>query len=351
MRGTRGLIGHSPVLAVLVAAVAAVAFASLLAACGRASSRAGSTTGSTNSTGSTGSTGSSNKGRGQMVDGTITVGGAKRTYHLYVPTPLSADKPAPLLIALHGGMGNGLQFRDNSGFDKVADANGFLVVFPDGTPVRAIPNSKVWNAGGCCGRAAEDRDNVDDVAFISALIDKISAEHKVDPRRVFATGHSNGAMLSYRLACRLSDKIAAIAVQSGTLFTQPCQPAQPVSVLHIHGTADHNVPIDGGVGDKSINKATYPSPRASIATLARLDGCASEPTGAVDPHNSDVTTQTWTGCQANTEVQFVTVTGASHAWMGHPSTRLAASGTGAPYMKFDSTQAIWSFLAAHPRQS
>src|SRR6185295_5222148 len=98
------------------------------------------------------------------------------------------------------------------------------------------------------GRAAADRDDVDDVTFISLLIDELERTQPIDTHRVFASGHSNGAIMSYRLACELADKIVAIAVQAGTLFVDECAPSHHVSVLQIHGTADENLPINGGKG-------------------------------------------------------------------------------------------------------
>ena len=249
----------------------------------------------------------------------------------------------PLLVGLHGGVGWGTQFEANSGFDRLAEANGFLVVYPDGIGIgRNQDRLRTWNAGLCCGPA--QRNGVDDVAFVSQLIDEISRTHHVDPDRVFLTGHSNGAMLSYRLACELSDKVAAAAVVAGTLAVQPCAPSRPVSFMEIHGTADRNVPIDGGAGDRSISQVDYPSVRTGIATMASLAGCAAEPSVATA---GDLTTTTWSGCDAATTVKLVAITGASHAWPGSTPTRLNVAGS--PYPDYDASREIWAFLSTHPR--
>jgi polyhydroxybutyrate depolymerase len=278
-----------------------------------------------------------------------TADGRTRTYRLYAPRSLPRHRSLPLLVALHGGFGSGLQFEANSGFDALADAHHFIVVYPDGTPIRAqgaLANARVWNGGRCCGPAVSQQ--VDDVGFIRQLIDKVSHDYDVDPKRVYAAGHSNGAIMSYRLACELSDKIVAIGVQAGSLEIDHCAPTNPVSVLHIHGTADHNIPISGGRGD-GLAGIAFHSPHDSAATLAKVDGCRATASTAVAPDNSDVSIETWEPCRHSTEVQFVTVAGASHAWMGHPSTRVGQRLTGAPYMKYDSSAAIWAFLASHPR--
>jgi polyhydroxybutyrate depolymerase len=276
--------------------------------------------------------------------------GSTRTYRIHVPRSLPRDTPVPLLVALHGGFGSGAQFEANSGFDALADAHHFIVVYPDGTPIRArgaLANARVWNGGHCCGPAA--RQQVDDVGFISQLIDRISGQHDIDARRVYAAGHSNGAIMSYRLACELSDKVVAIGIQAGSLEVDRCAPTHPVSVLHIHGTADRNIPIDGGRGVGRAGIAFQP-PRDAVTTFARVDGCpaASSTTTAAD--NPDVTIESWQPCDDSTAVQFVTVAGASHAWMGRTSTRAGQAASGAPYMRYDSSSAIWSFLAAHPRR-
>ncbi len=287
---------------------------------------------------------------GQATDGTLTVSGIVRTYRLYVPASLPRNKPVPLLIALHGGLGSGPQFEQQTGFDGLAEANRFIVVYPNGTPVRPGSGEYVWNAGACCSVASESQENVNDVGFISALITKLEARFDIDPRRVFVTGHSNGAMLGERLACQLAGQIAAIAVQSGTLVTGQCTPSEPVAVLEIHGTADQNVPINGGVGTDGLNRENYPPPVDGLQTLAAQDGCPKTSASQRDQENPAVSYQIWRPCRAGTIVEWARITGANHAWMGHQASRAAELlEGGTPYMGFDSSAAVWSFLAAHPR--
>ena len=284
---------------------------------------------------------------GTVVEGTVrTPDGLTRRYRLYVPSTLRAGERVPLLVALHGGTGWGAQFELNTGFDGLAESNHFLVVYPDGTNARAESTTLLtWNGGVCCGAAA-DRD-VDDVRFISLLLDELERTQPVDTSRVFATGHSNGAILSYRLACEMSDRISAIGVQSGVIGV-PCRPARPVSVFHLHGLADTNIPIDGGRGS-GIAGVVFPSPRIAPATFVESDRCTTGPFDASDSANPDVTARTWSECEEGRAVRFVTVAGASHAWMGHPSSAAgAASLVGTPYQGFDASRAIWSFLAAQP---
>jgi polyhydroxybutyrate depolymerase len=288
---------------------------------------------------------------GRTLTGALrTPDGTRRTYRLYVPSGLPEGTAVPLMIALHGGLGSGRQFEQNSGFDGLAQANGFLVVYPDGTAIGRRAKHRVWNAGGCCGVAQESRRDVDDVKFVSLLIDRLKATHHIDRKRVYVAGHSNGAMLAFRVACELSGKVVAIGVQAGTLLSEPCRPPHPVSVLEIHGTADENVPIDGGSGSKGLSGVEFPAPRAALEMLAAANRCPSQPTSSPDGQNRDVSYLVWRPCLRGSAVVWVRVANANHAWMGHPPSSPGAGPLlGMPYMGFDASAAIWSFLSAHPR--
>lgn len=276
----------------------------------------------------------------------VTPDGRTRRYRLYVPTSLEAGRSAPLLVALHGGLGWGEQFATNSGFDGLAESNRFIVVYPDGTNAQAGSTRLLtWNGGFCCGAAAER--NVDDVGFIGRVIDEVSRAAPVDASRVFATGHSNGAILAYRLACELGDRISAIGVQAGAI-DPGCRPTRPVSVFHLHGLADTNIPIDGGKGT-GVSGVVFPSPRAAPQVFVTADRCGSGPVDQSDPSNPDVLARTWMGCAESRMVRFVTVAGASHAWMGHAGAAAASTSlVGTPYERLDASRAIWSFLGAQP---
>ncbi len=284
---------------------------------------------------------------GDLVDGSVnTPDGRRRSYHLYVPSG-AGDEPMPLLIALHGGLGSGTQFREDSGFDRLAEANGFLVVFPDGIPIVEGRDNRVWNGGGCCGPAAENRQDVDDVGFIAAVIDEIEATYPVDTSRIYAAGHSNGGIMSYRLACELSGRIAAVAFQSGTLEIPDCPMTESVSLLSLHGLADTNIPIDGGKGSGVANYA-FASPRESVETIAALDGCTGR-VPVVDPTNPDISGTRWTGCDGDTTVEMILVEGANHAWMGHRGSEFTRRMIGEPYPDLDASVALWSFLSRQQR--
>ncbi|MFM8531387.1 MAG: alpha/beta hydrolase family esterase [Ilumatobacteraceae bacterium] len=286
---------------------------------------------------------------GEVTDEWVeTPDGRRRHFRLYVPSTYRPDQSVPLLIALHGGLETSEQFATNSGFDDLAESNGFIVVYPDG--IRAIsdrPGLQTWNGGYCCGPAANK--NVDDVGYLDFLLDLLEERFTIDSSRVFAAGHSNGAIMAYRLACELSDRVVAIGVQAGSLGIDECTPSHPVALLHVHGLADTNHPIDGGVGS-GVSGVAFRSGREAVRTFAELNECGVEPTVEKVPSNPDLEVSTWSECAAGAEVRLITVDGASHAWMGHAAASSASVGlVGEPYPDFDSSRAIWAFLAGYPR--
>ena len=285
----------------------------------------------------------------KTTGGTLrTPDGRVRTFHVSVPSTIEPGRSqprVPLLVALHGGLGSGQQFERTSGFDGLAEANRFIVVYPDGVGVGPHQRNRTWNSGACCGVA--QRENVDDVTFVRMLIERLQSQYAIDRARTFAAGHSNGGMEAYRLACELSDQIVAIGVQSSSLELDRCAPAHPVSLVHIHGTADQNVPIAGGVGANAISGVSFRPPMFGATTFAALDGCPGRSRDSVDPDNPDVSIRTWGPGADGTEVRFMTVAGAAHAWMGAGVvTRRPDNPT---YPKLDSSAVIWKFLVNHPR--
>jgi len=287
--------------------------------------------------------------RGVVTSGSMrTADGRTRTYRLFVPEGIT--DPAPLLVALHGGLGSGEQFAAASGFDGLATANAFVVVYPDGIGSLSDGDAgiRTWNGGDCCGPAV--RDGVDDVAFVRALVPRVAAGVPIDFGRVFATGHSNGGILALRLACEAADTFAAVGVQAAALGVPTCGPQQPMSTLMIHGTADRNIPIDGGKG-VGPSGVVFTPPREGAARIARADGCDVEASSTTDIANPDLVLMQWTGCPEGVAVQFLAVTGASHAWMGQATTSAAAERLVGPvYPDLNTSRAIWAFVSAHARE-
>ena len=176
---------------------------------------------------------------------TLRYDGRERFYEVHVPPSYSDGRPTPVVLVFHGGAGNPAQQRHDSMMEPVADANDFIVVYPAGTG-RLQTRLLTFNGGICCGYAKENK--VDDVGFTSALLKDLATIFHIDKSRVYATGFSNGAFLTYRLACELSDEIAAIAPVSGTLGIDRCSPSRAVPIIHFHGRRDPNAVYDGGIG-------------------------------------------------------------------------------------------------------
>lgn len=170
---------------------------------------------------------------------TIMMGEQKRTYLVHVPKKYDPKSPTPVILALHGAAMDGSMMVWFSGLNKKSDEAGFIVVYPSGTGVGPF---HTWNAGGFSGKMAEGK--ADDVAFIGKLLDDLVGVVKVDEKRVYACGMSNGGMMCYRLAAELSDRIAAVAPVAGTIAIEESKPKRPVPVIHFHGSQDNIVPFE-----------------------------------------------------------------------------------------------------------
>lgn len=235
----------------------------------------------------------------------LSVDGRDRSYLFVSP---GASTPRPLVLVLHGGIGNANRTMNITGWNDEAERRGWIVAYPNGTGRNE--RFLTWNAGECCGSAMKEQ--VDDVAFIRAVIRDVSSRVPVDRERIYVTGMSNGAMLSYKLACEMSDTIAAIAPVAAGMNYAGCRPADPVSVLHIHGTNDQNAPYHGGVGKKALEKAPkHPIPDV-IAEWRRLDGCGR----ATESRITQDASISRTACRDGTEVSLITIEGGGHAWPG-----------------------------------
>ena len=171
--------------------------------------------------------------------------GLERSYILHVPSAYDKTHPLAVVLVFHGGGGNAENTVNTSEFNKQADKSGFLAVYPNGSG-RLGDKILTWNGGTCCGFALEH--NIDDVGFVRAILKDLQSIAEIDSKRVYATGISNGGIMAYRLACEASDVIAAIGPVAGTQNFTPCEPNQPVSVIHFHGTDDQHLPYAGGIG-------------------------------------------------------------------------------------------------------
>jgi polyhydroxybutyrate depolymerase len=279
---------------------------------------------------------------GGDVAGRLSVGGRVRTYLVHRPPGFHAG--LPVVLAFHGGGGTAAGMARLSGLDAVADAHGFVVVYPQG-----IGNS--W-AGGK-GDTPADEAGVDDVGFVDALIDRLVAEDGIDPTRVFATGMSSGGFMTQRLGCELASRIAGIAPVAATLIetiAQTCAPGVHMPVLEIQGTADPLVPYGGGHvrGRGPGGNPTLAAP-ATIAHWASVNGCSAPPRTAALPvvarDGTRVRTDTYP-CPGGPVVLY-TVVGGGHTWPGGEQ-YLPVRVVGRTTRQFNASETIWAFFASLP---
>jgi polyhydroxybutyrate depolymerase len=263
----------------------------------------------------------------------LVVGGVTRTYVVYRPAALPAA--APLVVMMHGGFGSGAQAERSYNWDAEADSDHFIVAYPNGL-------HRAWNAGGgCCGIPAST--HVNDIGFIAAMVAAIEHAVPVDHHRVYATGISNGGIMAYDLACH-TEIFAAIGPDSATLLGT-CRNPPPISVIAIHGTADKNIPYDGGPGD-GPGQIDGPAIPAVNAVWRRADHCAAPTMLTVETVTTSVAR-----CPAGRTVQLITIAGAGHQWPGAVPNPVAQRilSLDPPSAALNATEVIWRFFAAHRR--
>ena len=260
-------------------------------------------------------------------NGSLISSGHKREYLLYVPTSYDPKRPTPLVISMHGAGGWPVQQRDLSGWNRLAEREGFIVVYPAGSGRRG---PRVWHASNA------------DVGFISDLIDKLEASYNIDPARIYANGISNGAGMSFVLSCTLSDRIAAVGLV-GAAHLLPwswCKDHRPVPMISFHGTADPMTPYKGGstwVADK-----VFPDIPTWTANWARRNRCATSPVNSA--FTAGVTRIAYPDCDA--PVVLYKIDGGGHTWPG--GQHLPEWFAGPTSRNIDATAQMWEFFRAHP---
>ncbi len=275
---------------------------------------------------------------GTTTEGSVMVSGRSRTFRVHVPPGYRVDRATAIVLAFHGGGGSGKQMEESSLLDVQADREGFVAVYPDGTGVLGT-----WNGGLCCGRAVEE--NVDDTAFVRAILDHLEGALCADTHRIFATGMSNGGILSHRLACELSDRLAAIAPVAGTIGVADCKPSRPIPVMHVHGTLDGHVPVGGGTGC-GPSGASYVSVADTMEGWRNRNGCAAAK--AAYDAMGDGTCLAYTGCAASTVL--CTIEGGGHSWPGGaPKTAVSdCPSDGVQSRTFIANEVMWKFFLKNP---
>jgi polyhydroxybutyrate depolymerase len=276
----------------------------------------------------------------------LRVDGRLRRYHFHVPPGIDPDMPPALVVGLHGGGGNGLAFAQGVDLRRMAARMGAVLVVPQAWGRFGFRRGS-WNADSRVRLGFAERQEVDDVRFLMAVIESMEIEAGTDPARVYVTGVSKGGMMAYRLACARPDRIAAIAVVAGTLSTDRCPDGAAVPLLHIHGTDDGNVPMEGGAGPYSARGADWPPVMPGIDLFRRANGCAEVPEEVRAA--SDTTCRIWRGPEGR-EVRLCLVEGGGHAWPGARPTRPQLRRGVYVSAEFDATAAIADFFGAQARR-
>lgn len=274
---------------------------------------------------------------------------ANRNYVLHVPRGYQQTKPLPLLVLLHGAGGTGDSTLNDYGWAAKADEQNFIVAAPNALPVKLgkspsfAGNPQFWGDGS--ERGAQVRGAIDDTGFISAVIDDVSRRYAIDTKRIYMTGHSNGASMTFHASVPLCQRIAAIAPVMGQYWDAVQGSNCGLSMLYIGGSADPLNPLNGGDSKDPWGTITVKQPmRVSADKWARQAGCS----GANETTANGLTTIRY-NCAQNTEVLFQIIDGQGHGWPG-VTARLPQFILGPSVNTLNATNAIWEFFSRHPKQ-
>jgi len=257
--------------------------------------------------------------RGQLD--TLIYNGLDRTYLCHVSSQYDGSTAVPLVIALHNAYGSATGFQAMTGLSPKADLSGFIVVYPNGTG-----NPQFWNGGGCCGSAMNN--DIDDVGFISVLIDTLLKKYNINSNRIYAAGFSNGSIFAYRLAAELADRIAAIGAVAGQMMLDDIDPARPVPIIHLHALDDSGVPFEGGAGSGYM----FPSVESVLDRWIEINDCRADPDTIL---NSDgALGLQWPAISTQADIVLYTRPAGGHSWPNNNSLTPA-------------TDLIWEFLDSH----
>ena len=260
--------------------------------------------------------------------------GETRRYLLYVPESYSSSTPTPLVISLHGAwLYPGMQQR-LTGWNALADKNGFIVVYP-----RARGFPRVWRLAPGAGLETEWR-------FFTDLIDELSSRFNIDPARVYVTGYSNGAAMAFMLSCAPFDRVAAVGMVATAIVTWDwCQDQRPLPMLAFHGTADPFVPYAGG--ENFLTTEPLQSMEAWFSRWGDRNRCGNGP--VVTELAKDVTLREYTDCERGATTRFYTLRGGGHIWPG--GLKLPEAGTGPYTDSIDATAEMWAYFQRNSLRS
>lgn len=283
-----------------------------------------------------------NGSEGVTSEQKMYVAGMLRTYLLHIPAHYDTIRKTPLVLVLHGHGETAENFENYTGMSDKADDEGFIAVYP-----QALGDPSDWHT------AIDGPARRDDITFVRNIIDLLERSYRIDRRRIYAAGHSNGGIMTYRLASTLSDRIAAVGVTAGSIgmvdengdTVRIEQPPHPVSVIHFHGMEDPSVPYRGG--PESDGPDNIVSVRNTIGFWLKADHCNPEPASRTVSKNGNVIIDAYHPCAKGTAVALYTIIDGKHRWPGDD----------VPWYTFPgrddsdivATDVMWDFFAAHPR--
>jgi polyhydroxybutyrate depolymerase len=279
----------------------------------------------------------------------IKVDGRSRFYEVHVPFGYRDDKPAPVIMAFHGGGGQPTAMRWWSRLDAASERGGFIVVYAAGTGYMRKKFGLTFNAGRCCGYALKNR--VNDVAYTEAVLDDLDKFFRIDLNRIFVTGFSNGSQMAYYLACKLSDRFAAVAGVAAPMAVPECLPSRPMSVIHFQGKKDRAVPFGGGVGEKGVENTGFShiSAEEHIRLWLKNNKCPKEPTRQW--RRGKVQFYRYGPCQDDTEVMFCIIEDGGHSIPGGDLlTQKGEKAMGYVNQDISAADVMWEFFQKHPRK-
>lgn len=266
-------------------------------------------------------------------------GGERPVVFFRSPEGADPKKSLPLVLVLHGYGASGLFQSVYLRLDKLVDEKRFLLIAPDGSPTSK--GTRFWAAvDGCCESAGK---KVDDVRWLTALVEEVASVWSVDRKRIYVVGHSNGGAMAYRLACEPTHPFAAAFVLAPAFFLEhtKCAPTQAISLRHVHGTADETVAYGGGTIDLLGPTLTYVSAPKAVEAFAKLNGCGATPDTSTPPIDLDLDlagaetkTTRYTGCRDGALTELLTMEGSKHVPVN---------------LTLDLGRQIWAFLESHPR--
>ena len=275
---------------------------------------------------------------------TLIHNGIVRSYVVRVPrSPAHRNRLMPLVLVLHGGGGNSANAEKITGFTEKAMKEGFIVAYPEGTG-RFKGKLLTWNAKHCCGDAMKNQ--VKDVEFISVLIDELIEDYPVDPKRIYATGMSNGGMMTHRLGIELPNRFAAIAPVVATLFGDEKSPMQPVAAIMLNGMLDQSVPYQGGPPGGRFSRAWDGTPTKPALEQAAFWANVNECTKIPDKHDQGPFVLWRYHCPAGRGVELYLIKDNGHAWPGgQQSSRRGDK----PSTSLSGTDVIWEFFKTYSK--